>query len=61
MASLFSTTAGHDICQHMIRVVEKLELNLAKLCGLQQMALHPLQIEQMDSPKNIRMPLEDKM
>ena len=34
MASLSSTTTGEDICGHVIRVVEKFELNPAKLCGL---------------------------
>ena len=34
MASLSSTTTGPDICEHVIRVVEKFELNPAKLCGL---------------------------
>ena len=34
MASLSSTTSGQDICEHVIREVEKLELNPAKLCGL---------------------------
>ena len=34
MASLSSTTTGHDMCKHIIRVVEKFELNPAKLCGL---------------------------
>ena len=34
MASRPSTTTGQDICEHMIRVVEKFELNSAKLCGL---------------------------
>ena len=34
MASLSSTTKGQDICKHVIRVVEKLELNPDKLLGL---------------------------
>ena len=34
MASLSSTTTGQDFCEHVIRVVEKFELNPAKLCGL---------------------------
>ena len=34
MASLSSTITGEDICGHVIRVVEKFELNPAKLCGL---------------------------
>ena len=34
MASLFSTTTGQDICEHAIRVMEKIERNPAKLCGL---------------------------
>ena len=34
MASLSSTTTGQDICEHVIRVVEKFKLNPAKLCGL---------------------------
>ena len=34
MARLSSTTTRHDICEYMIRVVEKLELSPAKLCGL---------------------------
>ena len=34
MASLYSTTTGQDICEHVSRVVEKFELNFAKLCGL---------------------------
>ena len=32
MASLSSTTTGEDICEHVIRVVEKFELNQTKLC-----------------------------
>ena len=32
MASFASTTTGHDICEHVIRVVKKLELYPAKLC-----------------------------
>ena len=34
MASLSSTTTGHDIYEHEIREVGKLEMNPAKLCGL---------------------------
>ena len=34
MASLSSTTTGQNICEHVIRVVGKFELNPAKLCGL---------------------------
>ena len=34
VTSLSSTTTGQDICEHVIRVVEKFELNPAKLCGL---------------------------
>ena len=34
MASLSSTTTGQDICEHVLRVVERFELNPAKLCGV---------------------------
>ena len=34
MAILHSTITGQDICKNVIRVVEKIELNPAKLCGL---------------------------
>ena len=34
MASLSSTTTGQDIGEHVITVVETLEFNPAKLCGL---------------------------
>ena len=34
VASLSSTTTGQDICEHVIRVVERFKLNPAKLCGL---------------------------
>ena len=34
MASISSTTMGQDICEHLIRVVKKFELNPAKVCGL---------------------------
>ena len=34
MASLSSTTTVQNICEHVISVVEKFELNPAKLCGL---------------------------
>ena len=34
MANLSSTTIGQDISEHVIRVVEKFELNPDKLCGL---------------------------
>ena len=34
MASLSSRTIGQDICEHVIRVVEKFKLNPTKLCGL---------------------------
>ena len=33
MASHSSTTTGHDICEHMIRDVEKFVLDPAKICG----------------------------
>ena len=33
-ASLSTTTTGQDICEQVIRVVEKFELNPAILCGL---------------------------
>ena len=41
MAGLSSTTTGLDIREHVIRVVETFELNPAKLCGLETMALPP--------------------
>ena len=34
MASLFSTTTGQDICEQVLKVVKKFELNPAKLCGV---------------------------
>ena len=34
MASLSITTKGQDICEHMIRVVEKYELNPADVCDV---------------------------
>ena len=34
MASLSSTTTGQDICEQALKVVEKFELNTAKLCGV---------------------------
>ena len=34
MASLSSTTTGQDICEQVLKVVEKFELNPAKLCGV---------------------------
>ena len=34
MESLSSTTTGKDICEQVLKVVEKFELNLAKLCGV---------------------------
>ena len=34
MASLSSTTTGQDICEQVLKVVEKIELNPAKLCGV---------------------------
>ena len=34
MVCLSSTTTGQYICEHVIRVVEKFELNPAKLCDL---------------------------
>ena len=34
MASLSSTTTGQDICEQALKVVEKFELNAAKLCGV---------------------------
>ena len=33
MVSLASTTTGQDIWEYVIRVVEKFELNPAKICG----------------------------
>ena len=34
MASLSFTTTGQDICEQTLKVVEKFELNPAKLCGV---------------------------
>ncbi|XP_076373036.1 general transcription factor II-I repeat domain-containing protein 2B-like [Tachypleus tridentatus] len=34
MASLSSTTTGQDICEQVLKVVEKFELNPYKLCGV---------------------------
>ena len=34
MASLSSTTTGQDICEQVLKVVEKFELNPARLCGV---------------------------
>ena len=34
MASLFSTTTGKNICEQVLKVIEKFELNRAKLCGV---------------------------
>ena len=34
MASLSSTTTGQDICEQALKVVQKFELNIAKLCGV---------------------------
>ena len=34
MASLSSTTTGQDIYEQVLKVVEKFELNPAKLCGV---------------------------
>ena len=34
MASLSSTTKGQDICEQALKIVEKFELNTAKLCGV---------------------------
>ena len=34
MASLSSTTTGQDICEQVLKVVQKFKLNTAKLCGV---------------------------
>ena len=34
MARFSSTTTGQDICEQALKVVEKFELNTAKLCGV---------------------------
>ena len=34
MASHYSTTTGQDICEHVIRAVENIEPNPAKISGL---------------------------
>ena len=34
MASLSSTTTGQDICEQVLKVVETVELNPAKLCDV---------------------------
>ena len=34
MASLSSTATGHDIHEHVIRIVEKIEVSPVKLCDL---------------------------
>ena len=34
MASLSSTATGQDICEQVLKVEEKFELNTAKLCGV---------------------------
>ena len=52
MTSLSSSTAGQDICEQVLKAVEKFELNPAKLYHVTTDGAPSMTGWKMDSPKN---------
>ena len=61
MAGLSSTTTGQDIREHVIMVVEKFELNSAKLFGPTTIGATSMNGRTNGLPNKFRMPLEYTM